>query len=355
MLVHFNFYLSKGLLLFNLPAQPIVLICNSGERIELVGVLARGNQVFQFPQVRQGHHEHFLSTGAHGGEERYMACRCCSPEGAAAAAQPLPKRIRWISPWSRCLRCIVPARRRSFMPRDKGGIGWTGKKAKKRAEDRRAAEEGASSIGPSTLPSPAAAGAAAANDNELEEAAATLARADINSESEEDVSEKEPKEAAVEGGRRPSDVTAEVDVSFSEFLPRSLPAAPEPEPPTGVVRRLKGSVLAEDAVQAARGCEIAQTWLREGDAPIFVQPGWEAYNAEQRREHQRHRSATYLAALAAIKECFPMKVCCNYFEFGGCTHGIPCECGSTQAPWPWIVHHPAADIFCDCHLSTRHE
>jgi hypothetical protein len=55
--------------------------------------------------------------------------------------------------------------------------------------------------------------------------------------------------------------------------------------------------------------------------------------------HQEHRWDAYLEALDAIKERFPMKVCCDDFEVGWCTHGIPCECGGTQAPWPWIIHH----------------
>ena len=52
-----------------------------------------------------------------------------------------------------------------------------------------------------------------------------------------------------------------------------------------------------------------------------------------------------------------MKVCCNMFEIGGCRHGIQCECGGTQAPWPWIeiVHHPYASPFCECHLELRQD
>ena len=120
--------------------------------------------------------------------------------------------------------------------------------------------------------------------------------------------------------------------------------------------RLKGSVLAEDAVQAARGCEFAQVWLRNGiGEPLGVKQGWEAYDAETRRTHQSHRIATYLAALAAIKERFWMKVCCEEFATGGCEHSVPCECGGRQAPWPWIIHHPWASEFCDCHLAMREE
>jgi hypothetical protein len=121
------------------------------------------------------------------------------------------------------------------------------------------------------------------------------------------------------------------------------------------VLRLKGSQLAEKAVYAATGCEVAQTWLRDGvDEPIGVQPGWEVFDAEGRERHQAHRRVTYLAALTAVKERFPMKVCCDMFENGGCTHGTPCVvCGGTQAPWPWIIHHPFASLFCECHFSER--
>ena len=64
------------------------------------------------------------------------------------------------------------------------------------------------------------------------------------------------------------------------------PTAPPPTAPAvartadGRVLRLQGSRLAEVAVLAAIGCEVAQTWLREGiDEPIGVRPGWEAYDA----------------------------------------------------------------------------
>ena len=74
-----------------------------------------------------------------------------------------------------------------------------------------------------------------------------------------------------------------------------------------------------------------------------------------RIRHQKSRQLTYRAALAAIKKRFPMKVCCEDFEVGGCTHGVPCECGGMQTPWPWIIHHPTASPFCECHLSFRRE
>jgi len=143
-------------------------------------------------------------------------------------------------------------------------------------------------------------------------------------------------------------------------VPPSRAQPPVPAPAvTEVARkplRLQGSVLAEDAVLAARGCEFAQTWLREGvDKPLGVREGWEEFDAEELESHQDRRWDRYLDTLLAVKERFPMKVCCPYFEIGGCTHGIPCECGGTQAPWPWIIHHPTASRFCECHLSLRRD
>ena len=101
------------------------------------------------------------------------------------------------------------------------------------------------------------------------------------------------------------------------------------------------------------GCELAQTWLREGvDTPIGVQPGWEAYDSAALEVRQEHRLDLYLDLLIEIKQQYPMKVCCHLFEIGGCRHGIRCECGGTQAPWPWIVHRQGRR-FCDCHMEGR--
>ena len=58
------------------------------------------------------------------------------------------------------------------------------------------------------------------------------------------------------------------------------------------------------------------------------------------------------AALRKVKAAFPMMVCCDDFETGGCKHGKACECGWLQAPWPWIVYQPGGR-FCDCHWETR--
>ena len=60
----------------------------------------------------------------------------------------------------------------------------------------------------------------------------------------------------------------------------------------------------------------------------------------------------YTEQLAAVKAAFPRKVCCDAFETGGCMHGLQCECGWTQAPWPWIIHRQGG-WFCDCHMESR--
>ena len=65
------------------------------------------------------------------------------------------------------------------------------------------------------------------------------------------------------------------------------------------------------------------------------------------------RGARYLDALRAVRARFPMMVCCSEFDEGACVHGQRCECGGLQAPWPWIVHHPFASRFCECHLYLR--
>jgi len=140
--------------------------------------------------------------------------------------------------------------------------------------------------------------------------------------------------------------------------------APQPPPPVqlpvvpngGKLLRMQGSVLAEDAVLAASGCELQQTWLREGvDQPLGVREGWEEFDAEARETWRHIRLDDYFSSLRALKERFPMKVCCPAFAIGGCAHGTPCECGGVQAPWPWIIHHPTASRFCACHLSQRQQ
>ena len=70
---------------------------------------------------------------------------------------------------------------------------------------------------------------------------------------------------------------------------------------------------------------------------------------EDARQQMAEARRDYHAALRTVKETFPSMVCCDAFETGGCTHGKPCECGSMQAPWPWIVQG-ACGAFCECHM-----
>ena len=118
---------------------------------------------------------------------------------------------------------------------------------------------------------------------------------------------------------------------------------------------MQGSNLAQEAVFAACRCELRQTWLEDDEEPIGVRAGWEAYDAARRERSLEVQVPLYMDALLAIADRFPMKVCCELFELGMCEHGTPCECGGTQAPWPWIIHHPRESRFCDCHLLLRRD
>ena len=105
---------------------------------------------------------------------------------------------------------------------------------------------------------------------------------------------------------------------------------------------------------AAEACELRQCWLREGiDEPLGVVEGWEEADAARREREQSWAWGEYLEALRAVRARFPMMVCCSEFDEGACVHGQRCECGGLQAPWPWIVHHPFASRFCECHLYLR--
>ena len=132
---------------------------------------------------------------------------------------------------------------------------------------------------------------------------------------------------------------------------------PPPIPPNQPVRtmlRLRGSTLAQDAILAAVACELRQCWLREGvDEPLGVVEGWEESDAARREVDAAAAWGEYLDALRAVRARFPMMVCCSEFDEGACVHGQRCECGGLQAPWPWIVHHPFASRFCECHLHLR--
>ena len=244
------------------------------------------------------------------------------------------------------------------MPRDRGGIGRTGNKRKKRAnvDTHRNQKSDADEESPTRAPKEVD-----TNVEEVEQATCAAPRVlgpKLNvlplPLDEPCPTFGAPLAAAPLAAPIPDSSPIEPPLTEPPPIEPPLNMAPAPIRATPTVLRLQGSVLAERAVRAAMGCEIAQTWLREDvDEPIGVEPGWEAFDAEARERHQDHRWDTYLDALVAIKERFPMKVCCNWFEIGACTHGTPCECGGSQAPWPWIIHHPSASQFCECHLFLR--
>lgn len=111
------------------------------------------------------------------------------------------------------------------------------------------------------------------------------------------------------------------------------------------VQRLYGSTEAVEAINAAVECELSGWWA---DAP---EEGCEDEERERRKELAEDR---YYDALIDVKQTFPSRVCCEFFEIGGCDHGLTCECRSTRprAPWPWIVLD-GHGRFCDCHMRER--
>ena len=46
-----------------------------------------------------------------------------------------------------------------------------------------------------------------------------------------------------------------------------------------------------------------------------MHPEWEAYDFAALEDHQEHRLDTYMDLLIEIKESFPMKVCCNVWDW----------------------------------------
>ena len=111
------------------------------------------------------------------------------------------------------------------------------------------------------------------------------------------------------------------------------------------VKRLYGSKEAVEAINAAVECELSAWWADAPDSDDEVE------EEVARKEAAEER---YYEALVAIKEAFPSRVCCEWFEIGGCKHGLTCECMSKlpRAPWPWIVAD-GGGRFCDCHMTER--
>ena len=101
------------------------------------------------------------------------------------------------------------------------------------------------------------------------------------------------------------------------------------------LRRIFGSREAADAIYTCREIEHAQDALAR-DSADTAHPMREQI-LEWGRDNLTTARAGYTDALQTLKAAFPAIVCCAAFETGGCSHGKPCGCGLTKAPWPWIV------------------
>ena len=100
--------------------------------------------------------------------------------------------------------------------------------------------------------------------------------------------------------------------------------------------------------------ELRAALQRLSNSPTY----YAAADVELYRGNISQLETEYREELSAVAAAFPRMVCCAAFGTGGCSHGKPCECGWTQAPWPWIVHRDADDPanvcrFCDCHMEAR--
>jgi hypothetical protein len=145
-------------------------------------------------------------------------------------------------------------------------------------------------------------------------------------------------------------------------VPTPVPApapttAPAPAPAPAPVKRLFGSRDASLAIVGAGYVECYRAKLEEElkTGPTdFSHPDYSSYEAYL-RAHIEESEATYLERLRALEAAFPrVASCCEAFVAGKCAHGNFCECGWTQAPWPWVVHVPGGP-FCDCHIETRRQ
>lgn len=132
------------------------------------------------------------------------------------------------------------------------------------------------------------------------------------------------------------------------YVPPPLP----PPPPSArkQIRRLFGSREAAEAIYACREIELAQDSLARSLADVN-HPARAEFLEIDRRDLANGKQE-YADALRKLKAAFPTMVCCDAFETGGCSHGKACECGSTQAPWPWIVQG-ACGAFCECHMEPE--
>ena len=111
---------------------------------------------------------------------------------------------------------------------------------------------------------------------------------------------------------------------------------------------MQGSREAAEAIYACHDIELAQNAIAHDLAKYDGHPMQAEFLEIDRRDLAKAKGE-YATALATLKAAFPTMVCCDAFESGACAHGKPCECGSQQAPWPWIVQG-ACGAFCDCHM-----
>ena len=241
-------------------------------------------------------------------------------------------------------------------------LGESVRRAAQSVEDRVMAKEKAAAAKRSRLRSAAAkdAGRTARLDTELQQLETETAAAC------EEIRRKEIKlnglpdrRSTIVEARAPS--VPALPTQPEAELPAQRPAQPlqpPPQPPLPPpppiarkqLKRLFGSREAAEAIYSCREIELAQDSM----ARTLAWPTHPCYDEflEDNRRHLAEAKCDYAAALCTLKENFPTMVCCEAFEAGGCSHGKPCECGSTQAPWPWIVKG-ACGAFCECHMEPE--
>jgi hypothetical protein len=141
---------------------------------------------------------------------------------------------------------------------------------------------------------------------------------------------------------------------YSMDVTPPLGYVPPPPPPSArkQIRRLHGSSEAAKAIYACREIELVQDSLAHTSQAYGVNhPSYDMFLEIDNRD-LANAKREYAAALLSLMAAFPAMVCCDAFESGGCTHGKQCECGSLQAPWPWIVQG-ACGAFCECHIEPE--
>ena len=268
------------------------------------------------------------------------------------------------------------------MPRDKGGHGRTGDKAKKAAARREAATQDALR----TVSSSAAqAGAVPSLDDELEEAAATFAQTAMSED--EDEADVAAAEAAVPPQPGPSS---------AERAPASAESSPPPQPPPFKLPRLPSvppslsarfSIhVSEDAVERvpcdwfqqlkrsqAVGAAIAaveeldrlaerQPWPIDED--LSSESGDEEESADSEiEERAEYQAKVYRRAVRRVEKAFPdFKFPGIVWAAGGDAVSLdracpenswPCVCAvwcGRMGLWPWQFQ-PQSHGFCACKVT----